>query len=202
MNFFSSWGYKGVKRLVNNPNIANQLPDESLMKLAHDGQSWAFETLYDRYAGKLLRYVFRFVNDQAQAQDLVQETFLKLIEKPEAFDTGKRFSTWLYTVAGNLCRNHLRNIGNRKRINESLRMDDAGEMPKSTMDLKRLQSAIQSVFGTLSEKEQEVFVLRFELDMSMKEMAEVLGIPEGSVKSRLFYLLKKIAPQLNEFRHG
>lgn len=188
--------------MVNQANIASQLPDETLMKLVSKGHSWAFGNLYDRYAEKLLRYVYRFVNDQAQAQDLVQETFLKLIEKPEAFNPDKRFSTWLYTVAGNLCKNHLRNTGNRNRINESLRAEDTVEMQKSSLDLKRLQAAIQSVFGTLNEKEQEVFVLRFELEMSMKEIAEILGIPEGSVKSRLFYLLKKIAPQLNEFRHG
>lgn len=182
-------------------DIAQTLHDESLMKLAIKGESWAFEQLYDRYAPKLLKYVYRFTDEKSQAEDFIQETFLKLLEKPQAFDTERKFSTWIYTVAGNVCRNQLRNAGRRKLLNEQILFEtNQGEM-QSRIDVKQLKEKLQTAFNTLNQKEQEVFVLRFELELSMKEISEIVGIPEGSVKSCLFYLLKKLAPHLKEFRY-
>lgn len=183
-------------------NIGQNLSDESLMSLALKGEAWAFELVYERYANKLMKYVYRFTVDTQQAEDWIHETFLKLLEKPEAFDPQRRFSTWIYTVAGNVCRNHIRNEKNRLRLNGQMHTVTQHEIDMSHLDLRQLKAKIKGLFSELNQKEQDVFVLRFELEMSLKDISEILGIPEGSVKSCLYYLLKKIAPQLNEFRHG
>lgn len=188
--------------MINGSNIQDQASDEWLMSKASDGEISAFEILYDRYAIKLLKYASRFIDDKIQAEDLVHETFLKLLEKPQAFNQERRFSTWLYTVTGNLCKNHLRNNATRKRLNESITRENRPVSVDNPIDLKDVQNILRKVFQELNEKEQEVFVLRFEMELSLREISEIMRIPEGSVKSCLFYLLKKIAPQFKEYNHG
>lgn len=166
------------------------------------GSRPAFETLYDRYFAKLVWYARGFVLDTQKAEDVVQEVFMRIIDRPEAFSTERKFSTWIYTVTGNSCRNILRNEQNRERV---LRDHIAPLEPKTTTlrspDQKKLQVSIKKVLEGLSEKERNIYSLRFEHELSIREISDIAGIPEGSVKSGIFYLLKKLAVQLKDFSY-
>lgn len=176
--------------------------DEQLMLLSSKGERWAFELLYERYFDKLVWFARGFVQDEQKAEDVVQEVFVRIIEKPEMFDAGKKFSTWVYTATGNACKNILRNEQNRSRIlqqqvaphyEESISMHDGAER-------SMLQEKIRMACNDLNEKEKNIFTLRFEQDLSIKEIAEIASMPEGSVKSSIYYLLKKIAPHLKDYK--
>ena len=85
------------------------LSDEALMSRIAKGNTAAFELLYDRYSNRMHAFFRRMLgNDSELANDFLQELFMKIIEKPKAFDVERRFSTWIYTVASNMCKNEYR----------------------------------------------------------------------------------------------
>jgi RNA polymerase sigma-70 factor (ECF subfamily) len=177
--------------------------DEQLMQLICKGDRMAFEILYDRYFGKLVWYAQRFIDNLHQAEDTVQEVFVKIIEKPEKFDDRRKFSTWVYAVTANACRNVLRDTQNRQRIlAEKKGQEQAADTPSQQLDYDLLKQRIRNACLELSEKERNIFVLRFEQELSLKEIAVIMEIPEGSVKSGIYYLLKKFASHLKEFNYG
>ena len=175
--------------------------DEDLMKLIQQGQKAAFELLYTRYFEKLVWYANGFVQDMHSAEDIVQEVFVKVIEVPDRFDTERKFSTWIYTVTGNLARNHLRNSLQHKKWVLKKQFEPALQSvkPHHRADSRHLEERLQHIFSNLTEKEQLIFTLRFEQQCSIKEIAGQLDIPEGSVKSGIFYLLKKYNHLMQHF---
>ena len=95
-----------------------QFSDEHLMKLIQGGDASAFNELYDRYSKRLLHYFYRMLGQKEdKAQDFLQDLFLKVIDKTDFFDTDKNFSTWIFTVAYNLCKNEYRKMAVRKNTN-------------------------------------------------------------------------------------
>lgn len=176
--------------------------DEILMQQIVKGNRLAFELLYDRYFDKLVWFANRFVSDIPKAEDIVQEVFMKIIERPDQFNPSQRFSTWIYAITGNTCKNVLRNDQNRlKLLREGVSDQSANEIHHEG-DYQQLQQRINTAISRLSEKERYIYSLRFEQELSIKEIAAIVNIPEGSVKSGVYYLLKKFAHQLKEFTHG
>lgn len=176
--------------------------DEQLMKLliAHmDGK--IIEELHKRYASRLLSFSARMLMNRTAAEDLVQEVFIRIIEKPSAFDTNQKFSTWVFTIANNLCLNTIRNEQNRDRLLTEHYEVQEQFIQHSTMDARLIKQKMNSIFKELSDKEKAVFIFRFEHELSMKEIASILNIPEGSVKSCLYYMLKKLSEQLSPLTH-
>jgi RNA polymerase sigma-70 factor, ECF subfamily len=180
------------------------LSDEELMRLLCNGERSALEELYDRYFAKLCWFASRFLPDTHRAEDAVQEVFIKLIEKPALFDDGRKFSTWIYAVTGNQCRNELRNEDNRLRLlkQNTVPFLEKSESMNHRMDYNLLQKKIDQAYEDLNEKEKQIYVLRFEQELSIREVAAIVAIPEGSVKSGIFNLLKKISKHLTEFSHA
>ncbi|MCD6066415.1 MAG: hypothetical protein K0S33_1241 [Bacteroidetes bacterium] len=180
-----------------------QRTDEELMAQVVQGDRMAFEMLYDRYFDKLVWFARGFMDDLQKAEDLVQEVFIKIIKRPELFDTDKKFSTWIYTVTGNVCRNALRDEQNRHRLmEEQIRpVHENSTVIHHQADYHLLKERIKKVLETLSNKERNIYLLRFEQELSIREIAEIMDIPEGSVKSGIYYLLKKFSNHLKEFMH-
>ncbi len=174
--------------------------DEELMMLVSKGNRNAFELLYERYFDKLVWFAGRFVNDKKKAEDAVQEVFVKIIEKPERFDKERRFSTWVYTVTGNECKNMNRNEQNRNKLLEE-NPDIINVIHSGDLDLPFLQKCLRNAFKELNDKEKNIYVLRFEQELSIKEIAEIMNIPLGSVKSGIYYMLKKISHYLKDFKY-
>jgi RNA polymerase sigma-70 factor, ECF subfamily len=177
-----------------------QTEDETWMKaFCTSNDAFAFEQLYNRYARKLAKFCYRMLNSTEQAEDIVHEVFAKLIENPKAFDTTQRFSTWIYTIAHRLCLNAIRNSKTRQRLLELHYDFSTTTFTHFSLDAQLLKQKINNLYKTLSQKEQCVFILRFEHEMSIKEIAEIAEIPEGSVKSCIFYVLKKMKAELQPY---
>jgi len=177
--------------------------DAALIQMMGNGNTRAFDELYDRYSGKLLSYFRKMLNnDTDKAQDFLQDLFIKLLEKSSYFDATKSFSTWIYTLACNMCKNEYRNHAIRSRI-----LEENGEfifynekMPDlENIDLHLFKKRLEQELQNLDYLHRETFVLRFYEELSIKEISGILDCAEGTVKSRLFYTLKKLGGKLAVF---
>lgn len=163
------------------------------------GHSAAFDLLYDRYSDKLYRYLFRMLNnDIAKAEDFLQEVFLKVLNSSGSFDTAKSVSTWLYSIATNLCRNEWRNTSNRQRLMKTFEPWEhhSSKTVNEKIDEQYRNKLLDAVMNELENDDREILQLRFQQELSIREIAIIASLPEGTVKSRIFYLLKKLAKQL------
>ncbi len=178
------------------------LSDERLMELIVRGDERAFGALYDRYQRKLITYFSRMLwNDRERAQDFLQELFTKIARKPDSYDPSRPFSTWLYSVANNMCKNEYRREGTRKAAVPHLKAesDHVNAIHGDGVDRERFRQRLDQELDKLDPDQKSTFVMRYHEDMAIKEIAGAFGISEGTVKSRLFYTLKKLAERLNEF---
>lgn len=178
--------------------------DNELMQLVVDKDSRAFSELYDRYSQMLANYFFKMLwQDEEKTQDFMQDLFTKIIEKPHLFDLKRNFKTWMFSVANNMCKNEYRKQSIRK--NTSYDMDEGYQIKDNQASaLDSLQDSLFSEKLTqelelLDEKQKSTFVMRYFQDMSIKEIAQALDLSEGTVKSRLFYTLKKLTVSLKDF---
>lgn len=170
--------------------------DEILMQRVQKGDELAFRILYERYNNKMYQYFWRLLGQKNEkAKDFTQDLFLKVVENPERFDIKRSFSAWIYTVAHNMVKNEYRRLDRvSKREGISAQINDTEHIAlidplDQTIHRKQLLQAIQ----LLDEKHRDCFVLRYQEDLSVKEVSKILGCPEGTVKSRLFYALKKLS---------
>jgi RNA polymerase sigma-70 factor (ECF subfamily) len=166
------------------------------------GDQAAFGELYHRYKDRMYYYFYRMLgNSSEQANDFLQELFMKLIEKPESFNPAFPFSTWLYSVANNMCKNEYR----RREIRKEYQAAEALE-PKldhlndSSVDPEQLLEKIFLTLDQLGEEHRSAFLLRYREGFSIREVAEILELPEGTVKSRLFYAKKLLAGKLEHLK--
>ncbi len=178
------------------------LSDERLMEMIVRGDERAFGALYDRYQRKLITYFSRMLwNDRERAQDFLQELFAKIARKPDSYDPARPFSTWLYSVANNMCKNEYRREGTRKAAVPHLKAETAhvDGIHGDGVDRERFRERLDQELDKLDPDQKATFVMRYHEDMAIKEIAGAFAISEGTVKSRLFYTLKKLAERLNEF---
>lgn len=178
------------------------LSDERLMELIVRGDDRAFGALYDRYQRKMITYFSRMLwNDRERAQDFVQELFTKIARNPASYDPARPFSTWLYSVANNMCKNEYRREGTRKAAVPHLKAetDHVQATHGDAVDRANFRARLDIELDKLDPDQKSTFVMRYDEDMAIKEIAVAHGISEGTVKSRLFYTLKKLAERLNEF---
>jgi len=176
------------------------LSDEELIGLMAEGHREALSELYDRYFDRLVWFCTGFSLSNEQASDVAQDVFMKLIEKPGSFDMDKKFAPWIYTVTANACRQQLRNQKTHLRI-LSNNVGETSTQNAQRYDRRQLTLHIQKLLTHLSDKEKQIYALRFEQELPVKDIAEILQLPEGSVKSGLHYLLKKLAHHLKEFSY-
>ena len=177
--------------------------DEQLLQEIGRGNAAAFDLLYGRYADRLYRYLFRLLgNDTVKAEDFLQELFLKILHAAPSFDAEKKANTWMYAIATNMCRNEWRNTSNRQRLMRTFEPWEhhSDKNIHDKMDHAYHNKILGKVISELEDEDREVLQLRFQQEMSIREIAAITGLPEGTVKSRLFYLLKKMARQLNTVR--
>ena len=182
----------------------NTLTDESLMQAISNGDKRAFDELYERYSAALLRYFMRMLwRDREKSEDFVHDLFAKIVQKPEYFDTSRSFKTWMYSVANNMCKNEYKKQEVRKGISNGLdnhyALNDKNVNVLNEVQDNFFQEAFQKSLVDLDEKHREAFSLRHLEGLSIKEIAAVLEINEGTVKSRLFYATKYLSASLKEF---
>lgn len=187
--------------------------DEVLMLAYQEGDVRAFEVLLTRHRKPVFNFILRFVGSRELAEDLLQETFLRVIKGAARYERKAKFTTWLYTIARNLCVDQSRRAKHRKAQSLDAPMSKSGEsgtlldvvpgtnMPSDRVAVsKELHGKIHQALENLSEEQREVFLMREFLDMPFKQIADVVGVPENTVKSRMRYALEKLRLELDEYR--
>lgn len=175
------------------------MSDEELVAQLARGKTRAFDELYGRYSGPLLRYFGRMLGpDGEQAQDFLQDLFLKLVERPERFAPDGCFRVWFYAVAHNMCCNEYRRRSVRGGGGpvEGLAAVDPIER---RLDETCFRAALERELAALDPVKRSTFILRFQEGMSLKQIGAAMRCSVGTVKSRLFYTARLLARRLQVF---
>jgi len=168
------------------------ISDEELFRQWQHGNAEALEELVQRYSRALFDYLYRLVGQVQSAEDLVQETFVSLVREAHSYCYPRPFAPWLYTIAHNLARND-RMSAYRRHVELSQALP---ETPTSALDPSELvdrwarHDDLQVAMRHLTFEQREVLSLRFGQEMRVQEVADLLGIPAGTVKSRTFQALR------------
>lgn len=174
--------------------------DEWVAGRAADGSVAAFNELYERYGQKMFSYFFRMLwSDKELAEDCTQELFLKVIKHGKDFDVNRKFSTWFYSIAHNMCKNEYRKAEVKAKYQPVKTQLSVADTEKNS-DLQRFKKALADLLDRMTEEKKQLYVLRFEEQLSVPDISQVMNIPEGTVKSRIFYLLKEMKEQLIGFK--
>ena len=164
--------------------------DERLMQRVQRGEARALERLFDRYRGPLFGFLVRRSGDVEMAEDLLQESWLRVVRSRERFDPSRRFSTWLFQIANNLCRDHARRRAVRERGRERVETEAAPAQPsQAPLDLR---IEMKQRLERLPDPLREVLVLRYYHGLGERQIAEVVGAPAGTVKSRLHRAVRRL----------
>ncbi|MGD2123256.1 MAG: sigma-70 family RNA polymerase sigma factor [Gemmatimonadota bacterium] len=173
------------------------LTDSQVVQQFLDGDPRSFGELVERYDKRLLNFVYRTVGDRERAQDLVQETFVRVYRHLHRFDQTKKFSTWIYTIAGNLAKNELRNRSRNPLVlfqtikknweadHRPLEWEDTKLRPDDLFRKRHLKEMVEKSVAQLPEHHRIVFVLRELEGKTYEEIADITGCNLGTVKSRL-----------------
>lgn len=177
--------------------------DYKLMRSIQNGDMVAFNEMVDRYKDRLMNVIGRMLSSTEEAEDIVQETFVRVYQHRQSFNFKHCFSTWIYTIALNLARNELRK---RKKFKFYEISDMQGNESEFAVEMKlpsRLPEALKESIQELPEKYRMAFVLRDVQEMPYEEVAKILSVPLGTVKSRVnrarMMLREKLQPRLESY---
>ena len=205
------------RRKPRNPLSAEELSalaDEELMFRYADGDVAAFEVLLGRHETKILNFVYRSVGDRARAEELTQDIFLKVVRTAAKYKKSAKFTTWLYTIARNVCIDESRRQKKRRTLSldAPMRSDESGGA--TFLDAVKDDNATGGVAGLareefrqrlldalseLPDEQREVFILRHYDGMRFVDIARMSGISENTVKSRMRYALQTLRGYLADF---
>lgn len=182
--------------------IKTHKSDEELVQSLGRGNGSALDELYSRYAQRVTFYCTKMLSDRHKAEDIVHDIFLRIIEKENIVDANRRFSTWIFSSAYNACKNEYRRRQTKEIPHEQLD-EHIVHLPEFSLALDRqlFKELLEQELDELSSEHRTVFILRFVEDFPIKEIATITEIPEGTVKSRLYYCTKKLAEKLHIFSH-
>ena len=182
--------------------------DRELVECALAGDAAAFEALLERYRAPIRRHLLRYTHDDVAAQDLLQEAFLRVWTRGDQWAGRGTFRAWLYRVATNLALNHLRTVRRRRETpletelepetaEEDLvpawMVDDTALGPQAALEQAEERQQVRRLVAALPDEKRAVFRLVHEMEMTIHDTAAQLEIPEGTVKSRLYYARKQLA---------
>jgi RNA polymerase sigma-70 factor (ECF subfamily) len=192
--------------------IDPHVTDEALMIRFQQGDRAAFAALVKKHKSPLYNFALRQLRAKTTAEDVVQETFVRVVQNAADFKHEARFTTWLYTIARNLCIDHLRKGALRKHPSLDSRQshDEGGPtLGEQTADARanverdatagELREKIASAVETLPDDQREVFLMREVANLPFKEIADITGVPENTVKSRMRYALERLQAALSEY---
>ncbi len=174
--------------------------DEQLMLRFQGGEAGAFELLLRRHRGPAFSFLCRLTGDRPRAEDLLQETWLRVVAAAPRWEPRARFRTWLYTVARNLAADEARRRSLRRTdpldapgpggASPADAMADGGPGPDRAADGALLRPRLEAALAALPEEQREVFLLREYAGVPFAEIAEITGVPAPTVKSRMRYALE------------
>ncbi|BBM86080.1 RNA polymerase sigma factor [Candidatus Uabimicrobium amorphum] len=180
------------------------LEDNDLVELFNDGEAQAFEILVERYSSRIINFIYRLCWQRELAEDLAQEVFIKLYRNLSRYECSGKFSAYIFTIAKNIWIDFLRSKRGKtelsKRKTHEIIFENIKSKEPSAEEMvyyKEKLELLQTTINELSEEQRMVFMLYHD-DMKYAEIAEILSIPEGTVKSRLHHAFQKIKKALFE----
>jgi RNA polymerase sigma-70 factor (ECF subfamily) len=191
--------------------------DEILMDAFRTGDGSAFGILVQRHSRGVYNYLLRSVHNTARAEEMLQEVFMRVIRSKNRYQQSAKFTTWVYTIARNLCVDESRRA--RFRDHESLEAPRRGgnhgqgrtllaaipaeQVPTDEgADAPRIRGRLADAIAALPEDQREVFLMRQLGGLSFREIGEAVGAPENTVKSRMRYALEKLRQELSDLQTG
>lgn len=172
------------------------LSDEEIMVRCAQGSEEAFQILVSRYRARIINLITRFVGDPDRAEDISQEVFIRVYRNRERYRKSGKFSTWIFTIAANLAKNEIRRKVRHRRVvsmddekepgtSLAATLADQGVGPGGTLERKELEVLILGAIESLPERYRMALVLRDLEGLAYEEVSRVLGIPGGTVRSRI-----------------
>ncbi len=183
--------------------------EESLVRACQEGDQTAFNLLVWRWEKPLFNFIYKYLGDAHLAQDLVQETFIRVLRSIGSYEHRGAFSTWLYRIATNLCRDQLRkkrlpmvslhdyyttSSGERVYVKDRVADDAAGS--DEEMAASRQEELVRRLIAGLPEEQRIVILMKEYQGLTFREISEVLDLPDSTVKSRLYNGLRSMRTQL------
>ncbi len=188
------------------------------MAAYQQGDSGAFAELVARHEQRLWNFVRRFVSERAAAEDVLQDVFLRVIRSASEWRPGAKFSTWLFTIARNLCTDHARRAAVRGAVSLdgasggaadgsgarplADRLPAPGRSAEGDVFDREIATRIDRAVAELPVEQREVFLMREVMDMPFADIARAVGASEPTVKSRMRYALERLRAALEELRDG
>ena len=192
-------------------NSSNKKSDEELMQLYQKGDEYAFEILYWRHQHGIFNYICHFIGGSGtHAEDLLQDVFLKVVKASKRYEPTAKFTTWLYQIARNGCIDHFRKMKHRKTTSLSQPIDreedlsiestiaNSDSSPEKAAHINEITGLLKEALTTLPEEQREVFLMREDLNLSFAEIAESIGCPINTAKSRMRYALEHLRKTLKQ----
>jgi RNA polymerase sigma-70 factor (ECF subfamily) len=196
------------------PIAREEVTDEVLMMRFQAGDRTAFAALVKKHKTAIYNFVLRLTRSSSSAEDLVQDVFVKVVQSASDFKHESKFSTWAYTIARNVSIDHLRKMSHRHHPSLDQARGDTPDGPTlldRTADQHPTASVERVVIGAqigksiarcveeLPQEQREVFLLREVGNLPFKEIADITGVPENTVKSRMRYALERLQASLSEY---
>lgn len=184
--------------------------DSALLAEYSRGNVRAFEVLLERHRRPVFNFLLRSVREPDRAEDLLQEVFLRVVQNAAGFQGQAKFTTWMYTIARNLCVDHARKMSHRRHasldnpqgrdsspLHEKLQDDQPG--PERLAVTPQLQERIAQAVEQLPEEQREVFLMRQLQGLAFADIASVVGVSENTIKSRMRYALERLQEALARY---
>lgn len=169
------------------------------MSAITNGDQAAFSELYERFNERLFYFFYRMLNcDRELANDFLQDIFLKIIHKPELFKPEYKFSSWIFSVAHNMCKNEYRKREVRKHVQNEENPDQFCEELGADIytEKEKLIAGVFSELEKLEESQRSILILKYKENFSLKEISEILDLPVGTIKSRLYYARVELSKRM------
>ncbi len=181
------------------PSGVEPLTDEQLLADYSAGKESGLAGLVERYSRDIFVFVGRFTRNPAAAEDVVQETFIQISQSASSFDPSRRFRPWLYTIAANKARDHLRSVGRKRELPLGVSslsdemasvsyldfLSDECPTPSECLEENERRDLVRVIISEMPEHLREILLLGYFEQLPYKEIATALGVPLGTVKSRL-----------------
>ncbi len=185
-------------------------PEEARMiEACREGDAAAFNLLVWRWEKPLYNFIYKYVGDAILAEDLVQDTFMRVLKSIPRYSHQGSFSTWLYRIAINLCKDHLKRkrvatvslqdyytTASGERVYVYERVADEGARTDEDLRAQEREEIVRRLLSGLPEEQRMVILLKEYQELTFREIAEVLDVPEGTVKSRLYHALRAMRESL------
>jgi RNA polymerase sigma-70 factor (ECF subfamily) len=180
--------------------------DAELIEACRRGQAVGYRTLYEKYGHRIYAFARRFLSDEQHAEDVTQEVFVQVFRKLDGFRGESKFSTWLFRVTVNSCKNKRRWVDRERRLDqrtyfERTRAGEPAAPPERELGQRELRDEIERALNALTEEQRTLILLKGVKNLSYDEIGDVLGQSENQVRGKL-YRARKVFRDALAARHA